>query len=161
VAQECNDYLAREGYPWVYRSFNCLDQLLQKFMARVESLGLANDTEVLILGDHQTMGNVASVLGAERNLTLFLPLRPQDRKWKQGHKKKMMTYYDIAPTILSMLNIEYYPPFPFGSDLFGPTVGQYASEQDLKVIYGLVTGDIDARGARCHTRSGLCQGNEH
>jgi phosphoglycerol transferase MdoB-like AlkP superfamily enzyme len=161
LGKQCRDYLAQEDYPWVYRSFTCLDQHLERFMDAFHKLDFAKSTEVFIYADHLSMGNVAPVLGAERNLTLFVPLRPQDAKWQRGFRKPILTYYDLPPTILSLLGVEYDPPFPFGADVFGPHVGRYPSEEDLKLIYGIVTGDVEAKRAKCHEQSGFCRGSEY
>jgi phosphoglycerol transferase MdoB-like AlkP superfamily enzyme len=122
-------------------------------------MGLTDDTEVVIYGDHLAMAAISD-LTAERNLTMFLPMRPQDEAWKRGHGKSSMTYYDLAPTIMNLLNIDYYPPFPFGADLYGPDVGRYPLEDDLRMVYGLETGDVDLSRVYCNSKRALCQGNE-
>jgi phosphoglycerol transferase MdoB-like AlkP superfamily enzyme len=160
VPPECDDYLAKEGYPWRYRSFTCFDHNLRKFMVALEERGLLDDAEVVIYGDHLAMGGTDD-LTEDRNLTVFFPLRPQNENWEQARRKQIMTYYDLAPTILNMLNIDYSPPFPFGADIYGPNIGSYPSEDDLKVVYGLATGDPQATNVECHSQHGLCRGNEY
>jgi phosphoglycerol transferase MdoB-like AlkP superfamily enzyme len=105
---------------------------LQRSMGRIEQLGLANHSEILIYGDDPTMGKVDGKVMRDRNLTLFFPTRPQDMELEESLKKKtIMTYYDIAPTVMNLLGVEYSPPFPFGADFFGTAVGSYPSDVGL------------------------------
>jgi phosphoglycerol transferase MdoB-like AlkP superfamily enzyme len=138
-----------------------LDEHLESFAQTMEKLGLDQTTELVIFGDHLTMGgDIQDVLGAERNLVVFFPFRKQDDKWKRVARKQM-TYYDVAPTVMELLMIDYNPPFPFGADMFGPETGPIADVEDLKLIYGIVTGDVDATTAHCHGQSGFCRANEY
>jgi phosphoglycerol transferase MdoB-like AlkP superfamily enzyme len=126
VGQKCDDYLSNEGYPQLYRSFTCFDQRLERFTNVMRKLGLDKNTELVIYGDHLAMGDVQSLLGSERNLTLFFPLRKQDEGWARGTRKPL-TYYDFCPTLMELLEIDHSPPFPFGADIFGPDVGAAAT----------------------------------
>jgi phosphoglycerol transferase MdoB-like AlkP superfamily enzyme len=133
-----------------------VDRHIQEFMTALDKFGLSKHTDVVIYGDHLTMGNVGSFLGADRNLTVLMPLRPQDEKWRQAQSKSM-TYYDLAPTILEMLGISYSPPFPFGQDMLGPLTGKKPSLTELKMIYSITSGDMIADSVRCKNKSGFCQ----
>jgi phosphoglycerol transferase MdoB-like AlkP superfamily enzyme len=161
VGEQCDDFLIKESYLRVYRSFTCYDQHLEHFVRTMEQLGLDKTTEVIIYGDHLTMGSdVQWMLSVDRNLTVFMPLRPQDEKWEKWHSKPL-SYYDFAPTVMELLEIDYSPPFPFGTDMFGDEVGKVASLDDLKLIYGIATGDIDYSTARCLGSAGFCQSDEY
>jgi phosphoglycerol transferase MdoB-like AlkP superfamily enzyme len=161
IGEKCDDFLIKESYPRVYRSFTCFDQHLESFVRTMERLGLDKTTEVIIYGDHLTMGSdVHWMLSAERNLTVFMPLRAQDEKWAKWHGKPL-SYYDFAPTVMELLEIDYSPPFPFGTDMLGDEVGRVASLDDLKLIYGIATGDIDYSTARCLGSAGFCQSDEY
>jgi phosphoglycerol transferase MdoB-like AlkP superfamily enzyme len=161
VGGACDDYLANANYPKVFRSFTCFDQHLQRFMEKLRLLGLDKNTEVVVYGDHLTMFAIESLLGAPRNLTMFLPLRPQDEKWRKAQERKTMSYYDFAPTILELLGIDYSPPFAFGKDLLGDHVGTVPDLDDLKLLYGLATGDTENATVRCLGQAGFCQANEY
>jgi phosphoglycerol transferase MdoB-like AlkP superfamily enzyme len=161
VGSACDDYLLLAEYPIVYRSFTCFDQHLARFIARMTELGIDKNTEVVVYGDHLTMGDIGFILGADRNLSMFLPLRPQDEKWRRAQEEKVMSYYDFAPTVLELLGIDYAPPFPFGADILGPEQGKVATLEDLRLIYGIATGDVRNETVKCHGDAGFCQANEY
>jgi hypothetical protein len=161
IGPQCDDYLVQHNYPKVYRSFTCFDQHLQRFMAKLSSLGLDQDTEVVVYGDHLTMFAVETLMSTPRNLTMFLPLRRQDEKWQKAQERKTMSYYDFAPTILELLGIDYTPPFAFGKDILGDEVGTVPTLDDLKLLYGLATGDTENATVRCLGNAGFCQSNEY
>jgi phosphoglycerol transferase MdoB-like AlkP superfamily enzyme len=160
IGAKCDDYLDKEGYPKVYRSFTCFDQHLRRFMEKLSSLGLDRNTEVVVYGDHLTMFAQDFWLGADRNMTIFLPLRPQDEKWQKAQNGKRMSYYDFAPTIMELLGIDYAPPFPFGKDILGSQQGELPNLDDLQLIYGMATGDVRNETARCLGAVGFCTSNE-
>jgi phosphoglycerol transferase MdoB-like AlkP superfamily enzyme len=161
IGANCNDYLYKDGYPRVYRSFTCFDQHLQQFMAKLAELGLDKTTEVLVYGDHLTMFAQEAFLGADRNLTIFMPLRSQDEKWRKAQEKKTLSYFDFAPTVLELLEIDYSPPFPFGKDILGSESGRLPNLDDLKLIYALATGDLTNETARCRGQTGFCMADEY
>jgi hypothetical protein len=142
IAAKCNDYLRHHGYPRVYRSFNCLDQYLERFFDAVRKNGLEDDTEVVIFGDHLTVAWVQRDLNVDRNLTLIFPFRKQDDKWRRAAQKPL-TYYDVVPTILELLEIDYSPKFPFGADIFGPDIGRPPAFEDQKAIYDIAMAQVN------------------
>ena len=162
VGSTCNDYLGDEGYPQGLRSFTCVDQLLKEFVDKVKELGLDENTEIVIYGDHIAMGDQTSVYGpnSERNLSVFFPLRAQDEGWRIGRSKDL-SYYDMAPTIMELMNIEYSPPFPFGRSMLKPGKGEVPNVNDFKQIYRFVTGLDSYENVRCLGQKGFCQGDEY
>jgi hypothetical protein len=148
-----------DGYPWGFQSFSCLDQNIRDLVQRMEELGFRDSSEVLIFGDHLGMRHLENFEGVERNLTLFLPWRPQDELWRRAQGKSL-TYYDFPETILKLAGIDFWPPFAFGADIFGEKTGVVPELADLKYIYGLVTGDIEGTTARCEKEEGFCQSDE-
>lgn len=161
ISPLCDDYLAREKYPKILRAFTCVDQMVQKLVEKVKELGMDNDTEVVVFGDHLTMSKTRS-LGplAQRSLSVFFPLHEQDEAWKVS-SSQAHTYYDISPTIIDLLGIDHSPPFPFGSSMMKPGKGLIPVTNDLKQIYRLVTGNESLAQVRCHGTSGFCGGVEH
>jgi phosphoglycerol transferase MdoB-like AlkP superfamily enzyme len=159
IGGRCNDYLREHHYPQGYRSFTCLDQRLERFMITFKELGLDKNAEVVIYGDHLTMGDMRSLIHGERNLSMFMPLRLHDSKWRRAQFARTMSYYDIAPTIMDLLGIDYSPRFPFGESLFGEKEGKIPTIVDLQFIYQMI---LRARHgeATCHGRPGMCRGNE-
>jgi hypothetical protein len=130
-------------------------------MARLHDLGLDENAEVFIYGDHLSMHADDAVFGSERNLTVFMPLRLQDDKWREVVKNKpYFSYYDFPPSVLEVLRIDYDPPFPFGADFFSDQVGTVPTQQELKFIFELTAGEGAAESARCNKRAGLCTGND-
>ena len=162
IAGVCDDHLRSEGYPMSLRAYTCVDYMISKFMERVKELHLDENTEIVIYGDHLTMGDKTSVFGrnSERNLTVFFPLHKQDLEWKSSLSQPR-SYYDLAPTILQFLGVEYSPPFPFGSTLLSPEVGPVPTTNDLMQIYKHVTGHSTFDRVRCLGRAGFCEGNEY
>jgi phosphoglycerol transferase MdoB-like AlkP superfamily enzyme len=154
VGSECNDYLAKHGYPLVYRSFTCLDQHLKHFMKRFCELGFEKNTEVVIYGDHLTMGNTRRFISGPRNLTVFMPLRLQEGKWRRAQFGRTMSYYDLAPTVMDLLEIDYSPRFPFGENLFGENAGRIPAVAEMQFIYEMIFGTNT--NATCLGRLGIC-----
>jgi phosphoglycerol transferase MdoB-like AlkP superfamily enzyme len=123
-------------------------------MTRFQELGLHKNTEVVIYGDHLTMGNMKGLMAGPRNLTMFMPLRMQDSKWRRAQFGKTMSYYDLAPTIMDLLEIDYSPRFPFGESLLGETAGRTPSIADMQFIYQIIFGKKS--NATCRGRLGVC-----
>jgi phosphoglycerol transferase MdoB-like AlkP superfamily enzyme len=151
----CRDHL--KAYPKIFRSFTCFDDSLRHFAEVFEKSKLFGNTEMIVYGDHLAMQGSGFL--SERNLSVFFPFRKQDDKWKQGISK-VLSYYDFAPTVLELLGIDFKPSFPFGFDMFGPRVGTLPQVDELKLIYGIVSGDVNATRVRCHNKHGFCQHNE-
>jgi phosphoglycerol transferase MdoB-like AlkP superfamily enzyme len=151
--------LAAEGYPAAYLAFTWYDELLRRFIGDLEELGLKNNTELIIVPDHLLMRGHESLDGMERNLTLIFPWRKQDELWQRAQRKQL-SLYDVAPTILDLLEVEYSPSFPWGANVFGSETGKTPTADDFSMIYGLTTGDLKGRTAQCEYRRGFCTGNE-
>jgi phosphoglycerol transferase len=158
VGATCHDYLLDHNYPKIYRSFTCLDQHLKRFVKRFTELGLDKNSELVIYGDHLTMGDMSPFIHRDRNLSLFIPFRLQDEKWRRAQFGRTMSYYDIAPTIMDLLEIDYSPRFPFGESLLGAKEGGTPTLSDLTFIYHQI---FRKRGeGSCRGRPGMCRGNE-
>jgi len=158
IGSLCNDFLLAHGYPLTHRSFTCLDKHLEIFTETIKAHGLDMNTEFLVFGDHPTMGWEESLGMTERNLTILLPLRPQDDSSTRALRKSL-TYYDHPPTVLNLLGIDASPPFPFGADIFGEKEGAFPGPDDLQIMYEAMAGST--KFARCRRAKGLCQGNEN
>lgn len=123
------------GTKAIIRSFDCVDQILENFFKKFEKSKLFDTTEVILYGDHVLMsGNRKKIKFTEpRSLVLSFPYR----KKKADNKK--VTLYDIAPTIMNMLGIQYSPKFPFGSDLFSKAPSHPPTVNDFEIIYNVFT----------------------
>jgi phosphoglycerol transferase MdoB-like AlkP superfamily enzyme len=159
ISGKCDDYLAKEDYPQIYREFNCMDQRLRRIVEWIKELNLDKSSEVLISGDYISMGNWEGIIPTPRQLAVFLPFRPQNRVWKVAQNTRKLSYYDFAPTILDLLEVDYSPDFVFGKSMFGQKSGSVPSRNDLVFLYEVAIG-ADPRNATCHDRAGLCEGNE-
>jgi hypothetical protein len=153
---EPDRYIEKLQYPNVLRSFTSLDISLEKFVHSLEAKGLHERSELVIFGDHLCMGYLPVLSGIRRRLVAIFPWRKRDER---GLKKKL-SYYDMAPTMLESLGLEYSPRFPWGSDIFGEDTGRVPDVHDLHTIYSINTGDVEAESVSCLGQSGFCEGNE-
>jgi membrane-anchored protein YejM (alkaline phosphatase superfamily) len=136
--------------PALVRSYDCLDQILEHFFDAFEQSPLFESTDVILYGDHVLMeGSDRKIkLHKPRSLVLCFPY----------HAKKVITkkvtLYDLAPTVLQMLGVEYSPKFPFGADLFSEEVGKPPNVAGFQTFYDMVTdrmgwyGSVTCRGSR-------------
>ncbi|OHT17581.1 hypothetical protein TRFO_00830 [Tritrichomonas foetus] len=118
-------------YPVMLQSFDCVDQILEKFLTKVEKSGILKNTEVVIYGDHILMGSLwkgAHIL-EPRYITLMLPYRNEQLI------TKVTSIYDLAPTFMDLVHAEYSPHFPFGMPLFSKHPGVVPSGAHLRFIY--------------------------
>ncbi|OHT00667.1 hypothetical protein TRFO_32576 [Tritrichomonas foetus] len=147
-----------DSYPKVFQSFTCFDKGLKKFIESLNKFGInKNNTELIIYGDHLTMGSIDYAYGTDRTLSVLFPFHEKN----EYLENKPITYYDIAPTILDMLGIQYKPQFPFGYSIFSENEGEPPSIDDIKFIYNYVTGDITNQKVYCGYQKGFCHGNEY
>jgi phosphoglycerol transferase MdoB-like AlkP superfamily enzyme len=128
-------------------------------MKRFQEFGLDKNAEVVIYGDHLTMGNRKPSISGQRNLTVVMPLRPKDNDWARAEFGRTMSYYDFAPTIMDVLEIDYEPRFPFGESLFGEKAGQTPTVADMQFIYEMIFGKNSK--ATCRGRPGVCDHDHH
>ena len=68
---------------------------------------------------------------------------------------KSVTLYDIAPTLLDMMGIEYFPPFPYGANIFDDhIVGSFPTKDEFNFIYNKILGQSN-NDLKCH-QNGNC-----
>jgi phosphoglycerol transferase MdoB-like AlkP superfamily enzyme len=125
----CSDRVP--DYPPILRSFDCLDQILERFLESFRKLSIANHTEIFIYGDHLVMP------GAHKRTSLFEPrymlaLIPFT---DQQVISKKTTVYDFAPTLLDLIEVDPFPNFPFGRSFFNPKPGLFPDFTHFKFIY--------------------------
>ncbi|KAK8866654.1 hypothetical protein M9Y10_009620 [Tritrichomonas musculus] len=159
---------SKEPMPKLFRCFTCFDRIFKKFYNKLQSLGLnASNTVFAVYGDHLTMGERTYYYGEDRTLSLIFPfitksyLKQNLGVTKKAAEKKKITFYDVAPTILDLLNIHYSPPFPWGHSAFSADESDPPSVDDFKFIYNYLTGDIKYEKVRCLNSEGFCTGNEY
>jgi hypothetical protein len=129
VDQRCQTRVPR--YPLVLRSFDCLDQILERFIEVFKASSLSASTEIFIYGNHLITSGVHRQvqLFEPRYLTAMLPLRPRELLTKK------MSIYDFAPTLLELVGIDYEPKFPFGTSFFALKSGLLPDPTHFQFIY--------------------------
>jgi hypothetical protein len=144
--------LPGKEYPPIIRSFNCLDQSVQRFVELCKALGLEKNTEIVIHSDHVSQGNQEGIYDSRKLIVLF-PFRPPRRITKPS------TYYDLPPTILDILGVQYSPPFPFGASLFSNAVGVFPKDRDFQFMHNLYSGYTgQSCNISCAGKAGFCTG---
>jgi phosphoglycerol transferase MdoB-like AlkP superfamily enzyme len=117
------------GYGTLLRSFDCMDQMVEKLMAGLTTAQFWNRTEVIMYGDHTLLGKLGNrKMVGKRNMAMMLPTRPK------GVVEKKMTIYDLGPTIMEILGVEYSPAFPFGVSMFSDEEGMLVEGKALDEI---------------------------
>lgn len=113
---ECRPYGSKEAF---IESLHCTDQLLERWLTRIEQAGYLDDTLVVVTADHHVFPNplMRELLGPEATADKRLPLVVLGA----GTPRQAMTdtgaSYDLAPTILDLLDIEHDARFALGRSL--------------------------------------------
>jgi hypothetical protein len=142
-----------KGAPAIVRSFDCVDQIVERFVRAFEASPLARTTDVLLYGDHVLMeGNYKQIsLHEPRSLVLAWPYH------ERRTVERAVSVYDIAPTVLRLLGVEYAPAMPFGADLFGNITGKVPSLEDFQTIYDMFTSEMNwDSNVTCWGGKGFC-----
>jgi phosphoglycerol transferase MdoB-like AlkP superfamily enzyme len=153
VDSRCKRRLAGRVHQ-IVRSYDCLDQILERFFQAFEESPLFQTTEVILYGDHILMeGNEKKIkLPKPRALVLCFPYR------EQRVIRKPVTLYDLAPTIMQLLGVKYEPAFPFGANLFSADVGVPPSVDDFQTLHAMFTTEMRWYGsATCRGKKGFCR----
>jgi hypothetical protein len=139
--------------PAIVRSFDCVDQIIENFVNAFESSPLFATTDLVLYGDHVLMeGNYKQIKVHEpRALVLAWPYHEKKRVTKP------VSLYDIAPTILKLLGIEYEPPMPFGVDLFSNKTGKPPTVDDFQTIHDVFMSEMKwDNNVTCRGGQGFC-----
>ena len=116
-------------YPILLKSFDCFDQVFEKFFNDFQKSKFANNTEFIIYNDHLLLPSVKDLGFENRSLTVMIPTRPK----KMISKKA--TIYDIGPTFLDLIGVEIDPPFIFGESLLSNKIGMGVNATFVKYLY--------------------------
>lgn len=120
-------------WPKIEKCLNCLDQMLKSFFNAFEKSELFDHTDVFLFGDHPSVGKLGHFYQDPRDLLMFFPYLPKRTIHKQ------VSLYDIAPTLLDMMGIEYFPPFPFGANMLNEqSVGTFPKNDEFNYIYNKI-----------------------
>lgn len=109
--EECQPYAA-DAAPFI-NAAHCTDQLLGKFISTLEERKLLENTLVFIVGDHGVFPTIemrklfGDMVEDRRILTLAWPAPALPENWP-------MATYDVAPTLLDLLDIGHNQQFLYG-----------------------------------------------
>lgn len=134
------------------RSFDCFDQIFERFVKTYENSSFFKNTLFIVIGDHLMIGDFSGVYDPPRKLAMFMPYE------EKRTIEKQTTLYDVAPTILDLLGIKYWPAFPFGTNLYNNKIGKFPSTEDFSTIYDILHKTISAKSTRikCFGNEGFC-----
>lgn len=133
-------------------SFDCFDQIFERFVKAFKNSTFFKNTLFIVLGDHLMIGDFNGVYENPRKLAMFMPYEEK----KEISKKTSL--YDVAPTIMDMLGIKYWPNFPFGTNLNSDIIGKYPNINDFSIIYDIMHNIINTKSSqiKCFGKEGFC-----
>lgn len=116
--EECTPYGSKEPF---IEALHCTDQLLEKFLVRIEAAGYLDDTTVVVTADHHVFPNplMKRLFGADAISDRHLPLVVLGGD-HQPAAVAAGASYDLAPTVLDLLGIESDVRFALGRSLLRP-----------------------------------------
>ena len=130
---ECKPRTSVSGTERIMESFDCMDQYMEELWSILKDNGVTRDNTVIVIhGDHNVILQFPNVLVGERmhrRLSVMFPFSPQRRI------NKTTTIYDIAPTVLEELGIDYEPHFPLGNPVTDPTPGKHPKESTMDFLW--------------------------
>ncbi|VAW46958.1 hypothetical protein MNBD_GAMMA02-546 [hydrothermal vent metagenome] len=132
----CNPYLDSDE-PFI-NAIHCTDQLVGQFVDELEASQLLDDAVLMIVADH-------GVFPTPKMKELFSDVVDDRRligitNYKQDLSHTRLSSYDLAPTLLDMLNIKHNARFLFGQSLLNKVdysqkfVTRYLDWQDSKLV---------------------------
>ncbi len=119
-------------------ALHCTDQLLQQWLAQLTEDGLLDNTLVVITADHQVFRNAEmhSLFGEEAVYDHRLPLIVLDGKTGvPPATAEWGALYDLAPTVLDLLNVEHNARFALGRSLLQPVTRPYYTLNRYRHLY--------------------------
>lgn len=100
----CEDFVVEESY--IPAAIKCTAKHVKSLLSKIESLGIMEDTIVVIQSDHLAMRNTLydqlNALGSERRRNYFVILGADQKK----EINTMSTPFDIYPTILEVMGLK-------------------------------------------------------
>lgn len=153
---EMRKHLAR-----VYNSVNAADMHVGEILDRLKADGLYNETIIFIFGDHGEAipGGKGTAVGLGHRVPFIVRFPEKYRHlspWEHGElSNELLSFEDLAPTILSLLGIEI-PDYMNGRALLGDNRVEgercvYGSRNRLDAVYGTMRSVV--MGDYIYTRS--------
>lgn len=124
------------------QSIHYTDRAIGNFINQLKTVGLYDNSLILIFGDHGTFTSISSALGV--NNSVFLDLQPTQVPMiilapgtlLQGKKTTPASHLDIYPTVTNLLGITS-PTNIFGHDMI-------AGKNNVAVSRNLVSGTVNS-----------------
>ncbi|HEY7884968.1 MAG TPA: LTA synthase family protein [Cellvibrionaceae bacterium] len=115
--EQCQPYPHDED-PFI-NALHCTDQLLEQWVEQLTQLGLLENTLLAITADHQVFPNsrMRSLFG-DKVYDRRMPVILLNSKSTPEPIRKIGASYDLAPTLLDLLNIKHNASFALGRSLF-------------------------------------------
>ncbi|OHT06273.1 hypothetical protein TRFO_25678 [Tritrichomonas foetus] len=161
VNQECkSNPMYNRNLPHIVNCFNCYDLCVRDFFNRFEKSSLFSRTEMLVYGDHLAFGGGKKIYDNPRKMSIFFPY------WEKKVVNKETSVYDIAPTVMDILGVDYSPKYPFGASLMDDKeVGKTPNHNDFTLIYDVISKNVEGenkgRNSTCLWKKGICTGEEY
>ncbi len=113
--EECQPYGRDEPF---LEALNCTDQLLERFLSRIEAAGFLDDTVVVVTADHNVFPNrlMKRLFGDDAVDDPHLPLLVLGKDVPREVAVAGASY-DLAPTVLDLLGIRSDVRFALGRSL--------------------------------------------
>lgn len=105
LSASCNKNLYMDGSNKILNTVKCADFLITDFIKKVKESKYGKDTIVVVVSDHLAMRNTAKekLDQSKKRRNLFLIFDPSNSTYMA--EEKIGTPFDVAPTVLSFLNI--------------------------------------------------------
>lgn len=144
----CEKY-ADSADPFI-NAIHCTDKLVGDFVSRLEAEHLLDSTVLMVVADHGVFPTpkITALFGNEVENRKLLAFTNQPL----NQKSKTLAEYDLAPTILDLLEIQHNVQFFYGKSLFDKT----------KATQRYVTRFLDWEDNQLvNNPSGECSANKH
>lgn len=112
---ECTPYGSDEPF---IEAVHCTDQLLERFLERIEQAGYLDDSVVVVTGDHHVFPNplMKKLFGTDAISDRRLPLLVLGKQTAPATAHAGASY-DLAPTVLDLLGVDNDARFALGRSL--------------------------------------------
>lgn len=135
VEDGCKARAAANNQTKGLRVFDCLDQRIEATLKLLREHGVNETNSVVVIqGDHTLRWSAEAFTKGNRFERHMFALFPFE---KPQRVDKRILHFDIAPTILDLLDIEYSPRFPYGRSIREQEESQLPTEQEYNYLLGM------------------------
>lgn len=131
ASPRCHQSERNNGFMGAYQ---CSSRFVTDFIKKLQNSGVLKNTTLVIMGDHTFMAGSKQLKYFPKPRYVYFKIL--DPNFKKIPTRNIMTHFDVAPTILDLLNIRpnTYPKFGLGVSIFAD-----ASPLDYKKLFNAVT----------------------